>query len=674
MPDIRMPDGQVVRFPDTMSETNIRGLIAQRYPKEIGEAGAAKPMAERETAGHYAFDGSNVPGFDQSTGMVPDQYDASKSYGAGLRRGAEGLVGAAGDVGGLQGNLVSWLAGKMGVSPETADTVGNVASKLTPFVAMPKTEDIQKITNPIIGEGYQPESTLGKYASTMGEFGAGALAPGGVVRKTAMMAVPAVASEFAGQQTEGTAYEPYARLGAGLLAGGLVSPGSASKTLKSAASDMGTKTKDMTRILKQMQRDGMTPTQINARLAELGPDATLMDVGPNLRQEGQRIFAKGGRGRGVIDEVLSPRDQGANSRIRGEIDANLGTAPVPSKIDAGLRTAQKSLSPEYEAALGGAKAVNTQTIANDLQSAIANERGAARTALESVLDDLRVKGTDVLDPHPRAALATRQAIDGMIRNTQDTNVQRVLGGFRKKLDAELTRVVPGIKDVDAKFANLAKQREAVERGQTVLDSGRTSLRPIELADEVSKGGPVIRGRLAQGARAEIDRIVGTNANDRVALQRIIKGEGDWNRQKLATLFGQDRAGRIIGVLDREGTFAETSNRTLRNSATAERLQEGSGPVFGVREGLMAGGVKGAAYSAAVRGVEKAIEKIGLRNTEASDANVAGLLTTQDRNRIVTALIKANDGRPVSQAQIEGAVRAALIGIESSEQSSKQPGQ
>lgn len=60
MPDIKMPDGQVVRFPDEMSETSIKGLIAQKYPREVGEMGAAKPMAERDTAGHYALDKSQV--------------------------------------------------------------------------------------------------------------------------------------------------------------------------------------------------------------------------------------------------------------------------------------------------------------------------------------------------------------------------------------------------------------------------------------------------------------------------------------------------------------------------------------------------------------------------------------------------------------------------------------
>lgn len=60
MPDIRLPDGQVARFPDEMSETTIRGLIAQKYPREVGEAASAKPAAERDTAGHYAFDASQA--------------------------------------------------------------------------------------------------------------------------------------------------------------------------------------------------------------------------------------------------------------------------------------------------------------------------------------------------------------------------------------------------------------------------------------------------------------------------------------------------------------------------------------------------------------------------------------------------------------------------------------
>lgn len=38
MPDIQMPDGQVVRFPDNMPRDQINSLISQRYPKEFAAA------------------------------------------------------------------------------------------------------------------------------------------------------------------------------------------------------------------------------------------------------------------------------------------------------------------------------------------------------------------------------------------------------------------------------------------------------------------------------------------------------------------------------------------------------------------------------------------------------------------------------------------------------------
>ena len=44
MPKIRMPDGQVVAFPDDMPSAQIKGLIAQKYPREVGEVGASKPL------------------------------------------------------------------------------------------------------------------------------------------------------------------------------------------------------------------------------------------------------------------------------------------------------------------------------------------------------------------------------------------------------------------------------------------------------------------------------------------------------------------------------------------------------------------------------------------------------------------------------------------------------
>lgn len=99
MPDIRMPDGEVVRFPDTMTPTQISGLIAHRFPREVGAAGAALPPSERQTAGHYAFDGSNIPGYNPETGEVDRYADTYTAQGtSGMNEGLANLLGAPIDI------------------------------------------------------------------------------------------------------------------------------------------------------------------------------------------------------------------------------------------------------------------------------------------------------------------------------------------------------------------------------------------------------------------------------------------------------------------------------------------------------------------------------------------------------------------------------------------------
>ena len=45
----------------------------------------------------------------------------------------------------------------------------------------------------------------------------------------------------------------------------------------------------------------------------------------------------------------------------------------------------------------------------------------------------------------------------------------------------MASAVPGIKQVDAKWAELERQREGLQRGGTVFDTGKTATRPADLA-------------------------------------------------------------------------------------------------------------------------------------------------------------------------------------------------
>lgn len=384
------------------------------------------------------------------------------------------------------------------------------------------------------------------------------------------------------------------------------------------------------KVTQAMQRDAVTPDMLEA-----APATTMLaDLGPNLTRQAGALAATPGRGQEIVRDALGTRSAGANQRIISEVDDTLGRAPVPGAVIEGIEGGQRALGPEYGEVFRNARAVETRPIANFLDAEVVTLRGPAQTAMRRVREMLNVVGSDQLDRDPATLFQVRQAIDGLLEGETNSRVIRALTNVRRQADTLLAQSVPGLKNVDAKFAELARQRTALGRGQQVLDSGRTAPRPGELADEVVAGvqpegtlvGPSAAAfRLSQGARAEIDRIVGTNQNDVVALQKLIKGEGSWNRDRLVSLFGQERADRIIRLVDRERNYANTANRVTQNSETAARSAaiadfEGSSSLAGI---LRTGSVK------AVEGILKAV---GSKALSGSGEEAARLLTATGLER------------------------------------------
>jgi hypothetical protein len=167
----------------------------------------------------------------------------------------------------------------------------------------------------------------------------------------------------------------------------------------------------------------------------------------------------------------------------------------------------------------------------------------------------------------------------LLRPETNPQVVRQLTTARAAVDDELARSVPGIKDIDAQFAELSRQSTALQRGSQVLDSGKTAIRPVELADEIAQGalpqgtqiGPSAAPvRLREGARAEIDRLVGTNVNDLNTLERKIGTPQDWNSQKLETIFGEGPVANVAKALMDNRRFRQSYQDIVQNSQTAQR--------------------------------------------------------------------------------------------------------
>ncbi|WP_426238182.1 hypothetical protein [Pararhizobium sp. DWP1-1-3] len=435
----------------------------------------------------------------------------------------------------------------------------------------------------------------------------------------------------------------------------------------------GTKASTVAKLAKAIMGDGMDETAMRARLDTLGPNGMIADLGPNLQGQAGALASMPGRAQEIMRSALDTRNTGANARIGAAVDDSMGRNVIPSEVQGNIAANQRAVGPAYGQAFENAPRYDMTPIADDIDLSVSRLRGPAQTALRRVRGMLNIEGTEQLSADPSVMFQTRQAIDGMLTGEVDPKVINALSEVRQQLDDGLIRAVPRIKEADASYAELARQNDALTRGQTVLDHGRTAPRPAELAQEFEHGalpqgrqiGPSAAPlRLRQGARAEVDRILGSNANDVAKLNNLIKSEGDWNRDRLATLFGQDRADRLFQVLDNERTFAGTRQSVMMNSETARRQAHraelgGEGDPNFTRNAFAAGGLSGTARATGVKAADKIMNMIVGSRREAANASLAEAMVT-NRAAMVDALAKAqrSGGNP---ALVEALTKSILLG-------------
>lgn len=203
-----------------------------------GDAPAAIPPAKMNHDDLIAALEGRQPG--QKEAPAAPAPTAGETVSDVLRSGGTGLVKGVGDVLGLPGDLRELAAGGIGhvaeaLAPGTGSTASNVVNSALSTLPLgmgssPGSGPINSLLGNAVGGFHQPTTTPGKYAETIGEFAPATLmgGGGGIGRAFVRNALlPAIGSEFAGQQTEGTSAEPYARF-AGAIGPGLASSGARS--------------------------------------------------------------------------------------------------------------------------------------------------------------------------------------------------------------------------------------------------------------------------------------------------------------------------------------------------------------------------------------------------------------------------------------------------------------
>lgn len=532
-----------------------------------------------------------MPEQQQPSGGVMS--DMAQSLGAGVRSGVESLAGFAGDLNEYGGRGASFIAGKLGASPETAENIGNVVSRASPLTfGMPTTERVQQESNAAFGDAlkHDPQTTAGEYAKTVGEFLPAAVAgPGGIARRVATQAVlPGLGSEAMGQATEGTAFEPYARAGGAIAAG--LGPSVVSRVISPVRTSP-----DRAKMAQSLADEGIDLTAGqktgSERLRYMESELGGMAGQRLMEKQGEQFTSAALKRAGIAAERATPEVMDdAFSRIGQQFDdlASRNNIVADQKLGTDLKKALNeygSLVPKVN------RAPAVEGITREIVQSVKNNGGVAGPAYQ----------------------ALRSRLERMARSAAaDPQLSRALRDIRSALDDAMERSMAKTNPGDIKAWRQARKEY---RNLLVLEKASTG------AGENAAAGLISPSQLR-------------NATVQQGRRSYARGQGDF--AELA------RAGEgVMKPLPQSGTAPRTAARNL-GASFASLLGGGVGGAMGGGAGAIGGMIAGAAIPPAIGRLM--LTKAG--RTYLSNQVAAGLKGADPKTLAVIATILAGQrGQP-----------------------------
>ncbi|WOH58528.1 hypothetical protein [Bradyrhizobium sp. BWC-3-1] len=448
-------------------------------------------------------------------------------------------------------------------------------------------------------------------------------------------------------------------------------------------------------LVRAVEADG--PAAVQARVAELGPDAMLADAGPALLGKAQGASLNSDEGRSVLQTALTTRNEGTNARIQRDVNQALGPAEDPQIVTDSIRAHRSAVdNVNYPAALENAPDVRTAHILTQIDDMLPRSVGNEHRALTNLRAMMMTtERRPLLDAqgHPQydnmgrqrwqevpvsqndaeVLHKVKQELDNVIEYDAPglgvpagalTRQQGVLRHMRGQVNQALEEQVPGYANANAVSAALARRGEAVQNGTQYLGSGKTTPSPERFAadfEPLSQGEKIA---FAKGSRGEVNRVLGTKANDLQALRGELQGEGGWNTDKLATVHGVPETNDLIASVERNLKFRDThqkvvegSQTDLRNAARKEMKPDPSTetPLFNPNSTLT-----GMLATVGKKTTQKVVDALTQSDPTRHYGEVARALTEQGsaRDARLLAIVNAINSR---QGNVEGAKTAGNAG-------------
>lgn len=467
--------------------------------------------------------------------------DVGRSLVTGVQQGVAGLVALPRDLNDLSANwaednqvfgdnegLRRFLFG----TPSTPENPG--------WIPWPSSGEVNRAIESMAGEQHEPQTTAGEYARTIGQFAPAAISPGSLATRATRTVVPAVASETAGQLTEGTALETPARIVAGVGAGVATEASIAANAQRAAA---------------RQARAGAESLE-----REFGP----MTAGERSANPRMRLDEDDMR-RGMGSDQAQRTMQGFDDRRAPEISANLraiatrGQEPLTEDLGA----AGTTLSDALRTRVDNMRAQQSR-LYEDAFNLAQNERVAANEVADELIQRVnRVVENDFLDVGP--SIGVIQRAQAQISSGQATyaTIERARQALNRQLGAALKsgddNAVYGIGRVIDELDAFVAPRLSREASRAVTEARGFTREMLNQFGQRTRTdlstGHV--GRSDPGGRA-IERVLNTDLTGEQVIDAIL---GSGTRPSQQTL----------GAVRRIREINDTIATTNRNAAAGARL-------------------------------------------------------------------------------------------------------
>ena len=368
--------------------------------------------------------------------------------------------------------------------------------------------------------------------------------------------------------------------------------------------------------------NGKTDAELTQRLSELGPSASIADLGPEYRSQAGDLAKTTGNPQTTIENAFEPRNSNEQRTTRLGQDVTNALGPYDATRNEGIEAliAQKADigRTQFTPALQATPTVTPdkiQPILDRIDSALPNagkdEAYALNQIKKSLIDQpgqpaipgtpaqrTPVPGTKGLFQNTPAVPDTPatpavpktnttalnnakldgqnlvrygNAADGVMPIRGESNVKSILADLNQTLKDN----VPGYGDAMDAYSSINKQKDALEYG---VNYGKQN--PTDFETKFNTMPPEEQQAVRMGMRYSINDKLGRSRNDLGALDTIMQGEQGNNTSKISTAFSPNAADTIHNGINREKTFAEM-NPILKNA----KISRGDAAATALREAM-----------------------------------------------------------------------------------------